>query len=165
MTTPRPTLLGATGAFMFNPLGWTMNVFADAGFSGVEVLFSHGIETRDRDKINGFANAAGLKAIGIKPGDRVSIRFGTAANAEADDATTVADAFVNADSVLDEATRTLTVTGHFDPALNPGQVEQRIVNMYLAWRKQWCDLLRGFGMRSIRELVGRTDLLEHLDYL
>ena len=25
-------LLGATGGFMFNPLGWTMNVFADAGF-------------------------------------------------------------------------------------------------------------------------------------
>ena len=43
--------------------------------------------------------------------------------------------------------------------------EQRIVNMYTAWRKQWCDLLRGFGMRSIKELTGRTDLLEHLDYL
>jgi len=64
----------------------------------------------------------------IKPGDRVSIRFGTAANADADDTTTVADAFVNAKSELDETTRTLTVTGHFDPALNPGQVEQRIVN-------------------------------------
>jgi len=43
--------------------------------------------------------------------------------------------------------------------------EQRIVNMYMAWRKQWCELLRGFGMRSIRELVGRSDLLVHLDYL
>lgn len=43
--------------------------------------------------------------------------------------------------------------------------EQRIVNMYMAWRKQWCELLRGYGMRSIRELVGRTDLLQHLDYL
>ena len=64
----------------------------------------------------------------IKPGDRVSIRFGTAADAVADDATTVADAFVNVDSVLNEATRTLTVTGHFNPDLNAGQVEQRIVN-------------------------------------
>jgi fibronectin type III domain protein len=64
----------------------------------------------------------------IKPGDRVSIRFGTAANADADDSTTVADAFVNADSVLDEATRTLTVTGVFNGGLNPAQVEQRIVN-------------------------------------
>jgi hypothetical protein len=37
--------------------------------------------------------------------------------------------------------------------------------MYLAWRKQWCELLRQYGMRSLRELVGRTELLVHLDYL
>jgi glutamate synthase domain-containing protein 2/NAD-dependent dihydropyrimidine dehydrogenase PreA subunit len=43
--------------------------------------------------------------------------------------------------------------------------EQRIVNMYLAWRRQWCELLRQFGLRSTRELVGRSDLLVHLDYL
>ncbi|MBU1169397.1 MAG: alpha-hydroxy-acid oxidizing protein [Proteobacteria bacterium] len=43
--------------------------------------------------------------------------------------------------------------------------EQRIVNMYLAWRKQWCTILRSLGMKSIRELVGRSDLLVHLDYL
>jgi glutamate synthase domain-containing protein 2 len=44
-------------------------------------------------------------------------------------------------------------------------VEKRIVNMYRAWRKQWCDILRQYGMRSFRELVGRSDLLVHLDYL
>jgi glutamate synthase domain-containing protein 2 len=43
--------------------------------------------------------------------------------------------------------------------------ENRIVNMYLAWRKEWCRILRQFGMKSIRELVGRSDLLVHLDYL
>jgi glutamate synthase domain-containing protein 2/ferredoxin len=43
--------------------------------------------------------------------------------------------------------------------------ERRIVNMYLAWRQQWCELLRSFGLSSISELTGRTDLLEHLDYL
>jgi len=43
--------------------------------------------------------------------------------------------------------------------------EQRIVNMYSAWRKQWCSLLRQYGLKSIKELVGRTDLLVHLDYL
>jgi len=43
--------------------------------------------------------------------------------------------------------------------------EHRIVNMYAAWRKQWCEILRQFGFRSITELVGRTDLLVHLDYL
>jgi chitodextrinase len=77
-----------------------------------------------------FKPAAGLPQVtpDIKPGDRVSIRFGTAANATADDATTVADAMVDADSLLDEATKTLTITGHFDPNLDPGQVEQRVVN-------------------------------------
>jgi glutamate synthase domain-containing protein 2 len=44
-------------------------------------------------------------------------------------------------------------------------VEQRMVNMYLAWRKQWCEILRQYSLRSLRELVGRTDLLVHLDYL
>jgi glutamate synthase domain-containing protein 2 len=43
--------------------------------------------------------------------------------------------------------------------------ENRIVNMYLAWRKQWCELLRGYGMASLKELVGRSELLVHLDYL
>ena len=43
--------------------------------------------------------------------------------------------------------------------------EQRIVNMYMAWRKQWCDILRSFGMKSIKVLRGRSDLLVHLDYL
>ncbi len=43
--------------------------------------------------------------------------------------------------------------------------EIRIVNMYHAWRKQWCQTLRQFGMRSIKELVGRHDLLVHMDYL
>jgi glutamate synthase domain-containing protein 2 len=43
--------------------------------------------------------------------------------------------------------------------------EQRVINMYMAWRKQWCDILRSFGMKSITELRGRSDLLVHLDYL
>jgi glutamate synthase domain-containing protein 2/NAD-dependent dihydropyrimidine dehydrogenase PreA subunit len=41
---------------------------------------------------------------------------------------------------------------------------QRIVNMYLGWRKQLVSILSRFGMRSVKELVGRTDLLAHLDY-
>ncbi len=43
--------------------------------------------------------------------------------------------------------------------------EQRLVNMYAAWRKTWCALLRQYGLRSLNELTGRTDLLVHLDYL
>jgi hypothetical protein len=35
----------------------------------------------------------------------------------------------------------------------------------MAWRKQWCEILRQYGLKSIKELVGRSDLLVHLDYL
>jgi glutamate synthase domain-containing protein 2/ferredoxin len=41
---------------------------------------------------------------------------------------------------------------------------QRIVNMLSCWSDQIREILYRFGMRSIRELVGRTDLLAHLDY-
>lgn len=41
---------------------------------------------------------------------------------------------------------------------------QRIVNLYASWRKQMVDILKRFGMRSVREMVGRTDCLRHLDY-
>jgi glutamate synthase domain-containing protein 2/ferredoxin len=43
--------------------------------------------------------------------------------------------------------------------------ERRLVNMYSAWRKQWCEILRTYGLHSIKELVGRSDLLVHMDYL
>src|SRR3989339_1634088 len=49
--------------------------------------------------------------------------------------------------------------------IDEAYVEQRLVNMYMAWRKQWCRLLRSFGLKSIRELRGRSDLLVHLGYL
>jgi glutamate synthase domain-containing protein 2 len=41
---------------------------------------------------------------------------------------------------------------------------KRVANMYRAWTWQLKEILRRFGMRSIRELVGRTDTLVHLDY-
>jgi len=40
----------------------------------------------------------------------------------------------------------------------------RIINLYAAWRKQITVILRLLGLSSIRELVGRTDFLTHLDY-
>jgi sugar phosphate isomerase/epimerase len=58
--TATPQVLGATGPFMFSPLGWTMDLFAEAGYSNVEVLFSQSAETRDSDKICNFAREAGL---------------------------------------------------------------------------------------------------------
>jgi glutamate synthase domain-containing protein 2 len=42
---------------------------------------------------------------------------------------------------------------------------QRIVNLFAAWRKQLVEILMRLGMRSLRELVGRSDELVHLDYL
>lgn len=41
---------------------------------------------------------------------------------------------------------------------------QRIVNLYSAWRKELVEILKKFGLRSVRELVGRSDLLMHLDF-
>jgi glutamate synthase domain-containing protein 2 len=42
---------------------------------------------------------------------------------------------------------------------------QRIINLYASWRYQLVEILRYLGLRSIQELVGRTDCLVHLDYL
>jgi glutamate synthase domain-containing protein 2/ferredoxin len=41
---------------------------------------------------------------------------------------------------------------------------QRLINFYHAWRKELVGILQRFGMRSVGELRGRTDLLMHLDY-
>jgi len=40
----------------------------------------------------------------------------------------------------------------------------RLTNMYVSWQNQLKRILQKFGMGSIKELVGRTDLLVHLDY-
>lgn len=41
---------------------------------------------------------------------------------------------------------------------------QRIINMLHCWKEQLREILYRLGMSSIRELVGRTDTLAHLDY-
>ncbi|RKY69863.1 MAG: hypothetical protein DRP97_04715 [Candidatus Latescibacterota bacterium] len=41
---------------------------------------------------------------------------------------------------------------------------QRLINLYASWQSQLRDILRRLGMRSIRELRGRSDCLVHLDY-
>jgi glutamate synthase domain-containing protein 2/Na+-translocating ferredoxin:NAD+ oxidoreductase RNF subunit RnfB len=41
---------------------------------------------------------------------------------------------------------------------------QRLINMYHSWCVQLQDILARLGMGSVRELVGRSDLLVHLDY-
>lgn len=41
---------------------------------------------------------------------------------------------------------------------------QRIINLLHSWSLQLQEILRKLGMKSIRELVGRTDVLTHRDY-
>jgi glutamate synthase domain-containing protein 2 len=52
-----------------------------------------------------------------------------------------------------------------DPELSlliePEWGAQRIVNMYNAWSQQWKMILSSLGLRSIRELRGRIDLLRY----
>lgn len=42
---------------------------------------------------------------------------------------------------------------------------QRIINLFMAWRKELIRILKRLGMKNIRELVGKTDCLVHLDYM
>jgi glutamate synthase domain-containing protein 2/ferredoxin len=57
-----------------------------------------------------------------------------------------------------------TTDSHLADLFDENWATQRLVNMYHAWNVQILDILQRFGMRSVRELVGRTDLLEHIDY-
>jgi len=41
---------------------------------------------------------------------------------------------------------------------------QRLINLFAAWSLQFVEILDRLGMTDIRELVGRTDCLSHLDY-
>jgi len=43
--------------------------------------------------------------------------------------------------------------------IDPEWGAQRIVNLYSSWSKQWKQILGELGLRSIKELRGRTDLL------
>jgi len=43
--------------------------------------------------------------------------------------------------------------------IEPEWGAQRIVNLYASWAEQWKIILAGLGLRSIKELRGRTDLL------
>jgi glutamate synthase domain-containing protein 2 len=45
--------------------------------------------------------------------------------------------------------------------IDPQWGAQRIVNLYTSWSKQWKAILGNLGLRSIKELRGRTDLLTY----
>lgn len=43
--------------------------------------------------------------------------------------------------------------------IDPQWGAQRIINLYTSWAEQWKTILASLGLRSIKELRGRTDLL------
>ncbi|MCS7284080.1 MAG: glutamate synthase-related protein, partial [Anaerolineae bacterium] len=47
--------------------------------------------------------------------------------------------------------------------IDPDEAFQRIVNLYTAWLWQLAGILRALGMKSIRDLRGRSDLLVYLE--
>jgi sugar phosphate isomerase/epimerase len=50
----------STGPLLWSPLDWTFDAIADAGYDGVEVMLAHNPESRDPDKVLGYAQEAGL---------------------------------------------------------------------------------------------------------
>jgi glutamate synthase domain-containing protein 2/Pyruvate/2-oxoacid:ferredoxin oxidoreductase delta subunit len=55
-----------------------------------------------------------------------------------------------------------TTDPHLSPLIDPEWGAQRIVNLYAAWHAEWVSLLGRLGLRSVRELRGRTDLLTYI---
>ena len=58
------------------------------------------------------------------------------------------------------ATTDLELVGLMDLAWG----SQRVINMLSCWEDQLREILYRLGMSSVRELVGRADVLTHLDY-
>lgn len=56
----RPRVLATTGALLLTPLGWVMDLVADAGFTGAEVVITHQRDSRSPTMVGGFAHEAGL---------------------------------------------------------------------------------------------------------
>lgn len=57
-----------------------------------------------------------------------------------------------------------TTDAELAPQMDLEWATQRIVNLYNAWRNELLRILQKLGMRSVKELRGRTDLLMHMDY-
>jgi glutamate synthase domain-containing protein 2 len=55
-----------------------------------------------------------------------------------------------------------TTDVHLYPLISAEWGAQRIVNVYRAWMDEWRVVLARLGLRSVRDLRGRTDLLEYV---
>lgn len=56
----RPWVLGTTGSLLLSPLEWVLEAFAEAGFTGVELLVAHDPATRDPQRVRAAAAQRGL---------------------------------------------------------------------------------------------------------
>src|SRR5688500_11632277 len=56
-----PRLLASTGPLLMSPLGWVLDVIADAGYAEAELLIAHNPDTRDPDTVLAYASEAGLR--------------------------------------------------------------------------------------------------------
>jgi glutamate synthase domain-containing protein 2 len=56
-----------------------------------------------------------------------------------------------------------TTDAALDQLINADWGAQRIINLYAAWQNQLKMLLHQLGMKNIKELKGRTDLLRYID--
>ena len=56
-----------------------------------------------------------------------------------------------------------TTDPELSKAVNVEWGAQRLINLYAAWRSEIVDVLKRFGMKSIKELVGRYDCLCYVD--
>jgi glutamate synthase domain-containing protein 2 len=54
-----------------------------------------------------------------------------------------------------------TTNAELAPLIETEWGAQRIVNMYVAWRREWVRLMQKLGVRSVSQLRGRTDLLAY----
>lgn len=57
----RPRLLASTGPLLMSPLGWVLDVIADAGYAEAELLIAHNPDSRDPDTVLAYASEAGLR--------------------------------------------------------------------------------------------------------
>src|SRR5690625_495504 len=58
--TPKPRVLLSTAPMLVSPPEWAMKVTAEAGYTGCEILLGHNPESRDPQKVLGYADVYGL---------------------------------------------------------------------------------------------------------
>lgn len=57
----QPRLLASTGALLMCPLGWTLEVIAEAGFPGAELVITQNADTRQPETVVALAERAGIE--------------------------------------------------------------------------------------------------------